>query len=76
MIGKEIVLKRRMRELEAALRPFARFTHEADGSKRDRDEIFLPTEGDVWLYVGHRGDGASAHLHTDAFATARSLLNG
>lgn len=74
MIGKEIILKRRVRELEKALRPFARFTHEPDGMKRAQGDIFVPTQGDVWFYVGHNAEGHRPHLHTDAFATARRLL--
>ena len=74
MIGQEIMLRRRIRELETALRPFSRFTHEKDGSKRAKGDIFVPIEGDVWFYVGLADDYAAAHVHTDSFKAARAAL--
>ncbi len=77
MSRKEIRLQRRVRDLEGALQPFARFTHIPDRLEKKRpDEIFVPTEGDVWLYVGTAEPHARAHLHTDDFQLARSLVRG
>lgn len=71
---QEIKLRRRVRELEVALFPFAKFTREADGSRRSKDEVFLPTEGPAWLYVGHHADGVRVHLDTSDFARVREVL--
>jgi hypothetical protein len=70
-----ITLRKRIRDLENALRPFARFSHES-WEKRGADDIFVPTEGEIWLYIGALGDGKPGHLHTDAFAAARKVMNG
>ena len=71
MSRKEIRLQRRVRDLEGVLQPFSRFTHV---EKKAADEIFVPTEGDVWLYVGTADPHAPAHLHTNDFQLARSLV--
>lgn len=74
MSKREIKLSRRVRELEAGLRPFSKFTHVPDRIEPKKDgEIFVPTEGDVWLYIG-QSDESPAHLHTDDFQLARSLV--
>ena len=65
---------RRINELEDALRPFARFTHETDATKRAPHEVFVPTEGDVWFYVGRAEQVGRCHLHTDDFKRARRVL--
>ena len=65
-------LKRRIRELEDALRPFARFTHERDLLKRD--DVFVPADGPVWFYIGHFEGQDRCHLHTDDFEEARKML--
>ena len=57
-----------------ALRPFAQFTHEHDPAKRKSHEIFVPTEGDVWFYVGKAEQVGEAHLHTNDFKRARELV--
>ena len=60
--------------LLAALRPFAKFTHEPDAMKREPWEVFVPTEGEVWFYVGEKQQLGRAHLHTDDFRRARALV--
>ena len=57
-----------------ALRPFAKFTHETDPAKHRPEEIFVPTEGSVWLYVGEVEQLGKVHLHTDDFQRARALV--
>ena len=75
MSKREIKLSRRVRELEAGLRPFAKFTHVPDRIEPKKPhEVFVPTEGDVWLYVGQADPRSAAHLHTDDFQLARSLV--
>lgn len=67
----------RVARLENALAPFARFTHETDPERRLTDEIFVPADGDVWLYVGTAADHPGmrlAPLHTDDFRQARRVL--
>ncbi len=56
----EIRQKQRIRNLEEALRPFA--------------EIVVPTEGDVWFYVGVAQEGFPAELHTRDFTKARVAM--
>ena len=74
MSKREIKLTRRVRVLEGALRPFAKFTHVPDRiHSKEPHEVFVPAEGDVWLYVG-QVDEAPAHLHTNDFQLARSLV--
>ena len=74
MSRQEIKLRRKVRELEGALRPFARFSNDRTGLGWKVDDIFVPTEGDVWLYVGTADPHAPAHLHTNDFRLARSLV--
>ena len=75
MSRKEIRLSRRVRELEGALRPFAKFTHVPDRiTPKKPHEVFVPTEGDVWLYIGEADPHAPAHLHTNDFQVARMLV--
>ena len=62
-----------IQDLQRALAPFARFTHERDPAKRDFREVFVPVEGPVWFYVGNLGD-SRPHLHTDDFQRAREAL--
>ena len=69
-------LATRVAQLENALAPFARFTHETDPERRRDDEILVPVDGDVWLYVGKASDHPSmraAPLHTDDFRQARRV---
>lgn len=65
---------RRIHELEYVLRPFARFTHEPDPMKHNPGEIFVPTDGDVWFYVGERDQLGKTHLHTNDFRAVREVL--
>ena len=80
MSKKEIRLQRRVCVLEGALQPFSRFSHESPASKvargvaPDPDDVFVPTEGAVWFYVGAPLEGCRMHLHTDDFQLARSLV--
>ncbi len=73
-------LQRRVRLLESALRPFARFSHEsaatkiARGETPDPNDVFVPDRGDVWFYIGQADPRTRAHLHTDDFQRARSLV--
>ena len=73
-------LRRRVRVLEKALRPFARFTHEsaaekmARGEQPDPNDVFVPDKGDVWFYIGQKDPHTRAHLHTDDFQRARQVL--
>lgn len=71
--GSVILLRARVHELELALRPFARFTSESWDKRDPVHDVFVPTTGPVWLYVG-LGNSSIPHLHTDAFETARKLL--
>lgn len=73
-VSSAVAVPRRINELEDALRPFARFTHERDPEKRTPEEIFVPTEGDVWFYIGRAAQVGKAHLHTDHFRRARRVL--
>lgn len=57
----DAALVRQIRELKAALKPFAMVPLTRDG------------EGPVWCYVGGPLDQCNAHLHTDDFKTARRL---
>ena len=68
-------LTARVEQLERALAPFTRFTHETDPERRRTDEILVPAEGDVWLYVGTAADLGErpAPLHTDDFRQARHV---
>ena len=69
-------LATRVARLENALAPFARFTHETDPERRRDDEILVPADGDVWLYVGKASDHPSmraAPLHTNDFRQARRV---
>ena len=61
-------------KLKAALKPFTRFTHERDPMKRAQHEVFVPTEGDVWFYVGEAEQVGKAHLHTDDFKRAKRAM--
>ena len=79
MSKAEIKLKKRIHELEEALRPF---------SKVVVPEIFLNNEfsasapwpvgsnsgGEVWLYIGAYQEGYPGDLHTDHFLMAQFLL--
>ena len=54
-------LVRQIRELKAALKPFAMLPLMRDG------------EGPVWFYVGKPLENCRTHLHTDYFKLARKL---
>ena len=71
--GDAVRMRARVRELESALRPFARFSHESWDKRDSVHDVFVPTTGPVWLYVG-LGNKSIPHLHTDAFETARRVL--
>ena len=71
--GSVVLLRARVRELESALRPFARFSHESWDKRDPVLDVFVPVRGPVWLYVG-LGNKSIPHLHTDAFETARRVL--
>ncbi len=73
MSKKEIKLQRKIKELERALYPFAKFSHTKEGM-RPFEDIFVPTEGPVWFYVGKPLEGSRMHMHTDDFKLARRLL--
>lgn len=70
--------RERIQALEDALRPFTRFTHEImpDGSADDDSGIFVPAEGDVYLYVGKAPELGlrPSPLHTDDFERARIVM--
>ncbi len=68
----EIRQKRRIRELEAALRPFADVTPAAD--VREVKDIY-PDKCGIWLYAGEWTEGQeSPHLLADHFENARRLF--
>jgi hypothetical protein len=54
-------LERQIRELKAALKPFAMLPLMRDG------------EGPVWFYVGKPLENCRTHLHTDDFKNARRM---
>jgi len=60
-LANEAVLTRQIRELKAALRPFAMLPIARDG------------EGPVWFYVGKPLENCRTHLHTDDFKLARKM---
>ncbi len=64
----------RIADLERALRPFARFTHEVDAMKRQSWEVLVPVDGCVSLYVGKPEQIGKSHLHTDDFRVVRRVL--
>ena len=68
----EIKQKRRIKELEDALKPFAGVVI----PKEFYNVAFLGGNpgGEVWLYVGVAREGYPGELHTDHFFMAQFLL--
>ena len=67
----EIRRRKRIRELEEALAPFARVV-----IPKEFFNEFLGDNpgGDVWLYVGRAQENVKSDLHTDDFFMARHLV--